>query len=179
MSRTVRGREDMVHFDPMYGRANHVASEACEEGIVAPVSCPRCRVSLESPDRRCDTCGAPTFAVEVPGRGRVLWCSRKGCRWSRWDAVEAAGPRPVLEMAVEDDGRGIAAKDMPHLFEPFFSTKGTRGTGLGLAVTWGIVEGHDGTIDVWSEPDKGTRFTVRLPLVPAAERSPEPAALAK
>ena len=175
VSRTIRGREDLMHFDPMYGRANHVASEACEEGIVAPVSCPRCRTSLDCPERRCALCGAPTFAVQVAARGPVVWCTRKGCLWSRWDAVEALGPQEVLELIVEDEGRGIAAKDLPHLFEPFFSTKGTRGTGLGLAVTWGIVEGHGGAIDVQSEEGKGTRFTVRLPLVASAERRPEPA----
>jgi two-component system NtrC family sensor kinase len=52
---------------------------------------------------------------------------------------------------------------MDRLFEPFFTTKGTRGTGLGLAVTWGIVEGHGGSIEVRSEVSRGTCFTVRLP----------------
>jgi two-component system NtrC family sensor kinase len=78
--------------------------------------------------------------------------------------MEARGPRPCVELAVADTGVGIPPEDLPHLFEPFFSTKGTRGTGLGLAVTWGIVEGHEGTIEVASEVGKGSRFTVRLPL---------------
>jgi two-component system NtrC family sensor kinase len=67
------------------------------------------------------------------------------------------------EVTVEDSGQGIAPEHMDHLFEPFFSTKGNHGTGLGLAVTWGIVEAHGGTIDVRSEPGRGARFIVRLP----------------
>jgi len=82
---------------------------------------------------------------------------------------EAAAPRPGLSLSVEDTGCGIAQEDLPRLFEPFFSTKGNRGTGLGLAVTWGLVEGHGGTIDVQSEPGAGSRFTVRIPL--AQDRS--------
>jgi signal transduction histidine kinase len=104
------------------------------------------------------------FGVQVPGKGRVIWCSRVGCHTSFWKEMEEEGERPVVEMEVEDNGRGIDARDLPHLFEPFFSTKGARGTGLGLAVSWGIVEGHDGTIEAHSEPGKGSRFTVRLPL---------------
>ena len=72
-------------------------------------------------------------------------------------------------MSVEDNGRGIAREDLAKLFEPFFTTKGVRGTGLGLAVTWGIVESHGGTIEVESEKGAGSRFTVRLPLEAAAD----------
>ena len=67
------------------------------------------------------------------------------------------------ELIVEDSGQGISREAIDHLFEPFFTTKGTRGTGLGLAVTWRIVESHGGGIQVESEVGHGTRFTVRLP----------------
>jgi signal transduction histidine kinase len=63
---------------------------------------------------------------------------------------------------VRDTGIGIAKEDVDHIFEPFFSRK-AGGTGLGLATTARIVEDHKGTIDVLSQPGKGTTFTIRLP----------------
>jgi signal transduction histidine kinase len=63
---------------------------------------------------------------------------------------------------VRDTGVGIARDDLEHIFEPFFSRK-VGGTGLGLATTARIVEDHKGTIDVLSQPGKGTTFTIRLP----------------
>ena len=94
----------------------------------------------------------------------IRWCTRTGCHFTSWEARERRGPAAVVEMSVEDNGRGIARENLAKLFEPFFTTKGVRGTGLGLAITWGIVESHGGTIEVESEPDVGSRFTVRLPL---------------
>lgn len=64
---------------------------------------------------------------------------------------------------VIDNGPGIARSMMPHLFEIFHSTKGNRGTGLGLAVARKIVEEHEGTISAESNPGEGTTFTIRLP----------------
>jgi signal transduction histidine kinase len=61
---------------------------------------------------------------------------------------------------------GISEKDQARLFEPFFSTKGQRGTGLGLAVTRKIVEEHRGRIEVISKVGQGTTFRLMLPLHP-------------
>jgi len=65
-------------------------------------------------------------------------------------------------VAVADTGMGIEPEALDRIFEPFFSTK-SDGTGLGLSVTYGIVQGHGGTITVESEKGKGSRFVVWLP----------------
>ncbi|HEY0253580.1 MAG TPA: ATP-binding protein, partial [Kofleriaceae bacterium] len=68
-------------------------------------------------------------------------------------------------IVVEDEGQGIAAADLPRIFDPFFTTKDVgEGTGLGLSVSYGIVQDHGGAIDVTSELGAGTRFAVRLPV---------------
>lgn len=73
-------------------------------------------------------------------------------------------------LCVEDDGCGIALDKMDKLFEPFFTTKPVgRGIGIGLASCYNIVESHGGEISVTSEPGKGSRFTVCLPLNTAVE----------
>lgn len=70
------------------------------------------------------------------------------------------------ELAVRDTGPGIPPEVLPRIFEPFFSTKGhTLGTGLGLSVSYGIVERHGGRISVESTPGAGTTFRVQLPFV--------------
>jgi signal transduction histidine kinase len=66
-------------------------------------------------------------------------------------------------LTIADQGKGVDSAIVERMFEPFFSTK-KRGTGLGLAIVKQIVEQHDGTISVKSEVDKGTRFTIDLPL---------------
>jgi len=69
-----------------------------------------------------------------------------------------------VELTVRDTGCGIDPAIIGSIFDPFFTTKETgKGTGLGLSVVHGIVESHEGQIDVESEPGKGTRFTVLIP----------------
>ncbi len=72
-----------------------------------------------------------------------------------------------LEITVEDNGYGISAKDLPHVFDRYWRSKsasGIRGTGLGLAVVKSLVDAHGGEVVVTSDPGKGSRFTVRIPL---------------
>jgi two-component system NtrC family sensor kinase len=69
-----------------------------------------------------------------------------------------------VEIKIADNGTGIPEKYLGRIFEPFFTTKENRGTGLGLAVCWGIVTEHGGTIEVDTKVGRGTTFTVRLPL---------------
>jgi two-component system NtrC family sensor kinase len=78
--------------------------------------------------------------------------------------MDDAGFRDYIEAKVSDTGRGIAKEELSRIFEPFYTTKGKHGTGLGLAVTWRIIDNHNGTINVESEPGRGTSFTIHLPV---------------
>jgi two-component system NtrC family sensor kinase len=70
----------------------------------------------------------------------------------------------AVQIAVSDTGTGIKEEDMPHIFEPFYTTKKDgKGTGLGLSVVYGIIERHSGSITVESKPALGTTFTITLP----------------
>ena len=79
-------------------------------------------------------------------------------------------------LVVSDTGRGISPEDMGRIFEPFYTKKmmGRSGTGLGLAVVWGTVKDHDGYIDVQSEEDRGTTFTLYFPVTREALTSDQP-----
>ena len=76
--------------------------------------------------------------------------------------VSQSGDTEWIAITISDSGQGIAREDIDKIFHPFFTTK-TGGTGLGLAIVYRIIEDHGGTIDVESEPGKGTRFSIMLP----------------
>ena len=70
-----------------------------------------------------------------------------------------------FRLEISDNGIGIPPDVIPHIFEPFYSTKESeKSTGLGLAVVYGIVERHGGSIDVKSKENKGTTFIINLPI---------------
>jgi two-component system NtrC family sensor kinase len=70
-----------------------------------------------------------------------------------------------VELSVQDTGEGIAPENLSRIFDPFFTTKADgKGVGLGLAVLYGIVKAHEGEVEVVSQPNHGTTFTVSLPL---------------
>ncbi len=103
----------------------------------------------------------------TPAGGKVLLALRK-------TANEA-------ELTIQDSGAGIAAEDLPHIFERFYRGEKSRkrgqgsGFGLGLSIAYWIARSHGGTIEVTSEEGKGTRFTIRLPLGGAPESLQKPA----
>ena len=83
-------------------------------------------------------------------------------------------PGRYMKLSVNDSGCGMDGETQQHIFEPFFSTKGERGTGLGLATVFGIVKQHGGNALVDSTPGVGTRFDIYLPIT---ERVAQPVAI--
>jgi PAS domain S-box-containing protein len=82
-----------------------------------------------------------------------------------WVRGKKSGGEAVV--TIEDDGCGIDPQDLPHIFDPFFSTDPASGMGLGLSVTHSILVAHGGSIAAASELGKGTTVTIRLPLIPS------------
>jgi two-component system, NtrC family, sensor kinase len=92
-------------------------------------------------------------AIDAMPRGGNLWLE------TRLSTDESE-----IVIQVRDDGAGIASDVLPHIFEPFLTTKESgHGVGLGLAISRGIVERHNGRIEVQSELGRGTTFIVALP----------------
>lgn len=79
-------------------------------------------------------------------------------------AEEGAGEAPKILLWVSDTGSGIARADLGRIFEPFYSSKGSKGTGIGLAVSKKIVQEHGGLIAVQSRVGQGTTFKIMLPV---------------
>jgi len=93
--------------------------------------------------------------------------AEKGDVWIRTRALDKA-----VEIEMEDSGVGIPKENLKRIFEPFFTTKPVgQGTGLGLSISYGVIEQHHGEIRVLSFPDKGTVFSVRLPIDPEMEKA--------
>jgi two-component system NtrC family sensor kinase len=91
-------------------------------------------------------------AIDAMPKGGNLWISTR---------LETASS---VELIIRDDGMGIPDEHLPHIFEPFYTSKESGGSGLGLAISQNIVERHGGSIAVHSVPGQGTSFTILLPV---------------
>ncbi len=158
------GNVGMMNLDPVYGKNRHHYGIEIESGKDLQVSCPQCNVSLIAENVNCPQCGSSVCRFEVLSHGMFEGCTNPECTWQRWQSMDAVGSKDYMEVKIADTGQGIPKEDLSRIFEPFYTTKGQHGNGLGLAVTWGIIDNHDGTIQVESEIGKGTTFIVRLPL---------------
>ncbi len=120
-----------------------------EEGLphvwLDPEGIHRCLLNLVA--NAIDAC---TDLSCTPGEGKICLRSRRPEGWA-------------VEYQVEDNGCGMDEDTLQKVFQEFFSTKGSQGTGLGLMITKKIIEGHGGVIEVQSRKAKGTRFVIRLP----------------
>ncbi len=158
------GNEEIIHLDPVYGRRAHQYLKEVDENKKLNILCPQCNTSMNEENSKCPKCGSPLFSIPVPNESNFEACTRVGCDYQHWESVDEAGKKDYVEIKISDSGCGIPPEDVARIFEPFYSTKGQKGTGLGLAVIWGIIDNHNGTIKVESEMDHGTTFVIRLPL---------------
>lgn len=160
----LKDRAGVINLDPVYGKHRHQYGVEIRPGKNLRILCPQCSVSLIAENVKCPKCSSKTYGFDVPPHGVLEGCTNPECTWQRWRAMDAAGHKDYLQVKVADTGQGIPPEDLPRLFEPFYTTKGKHGTGLGLAVIWRIIDNHNGTIDVQSEPGRGTTFVIHLPL---------------
>lgn len=101
-------------------------------------------------------------------KGGILAVGLTEVEFSEKDILPGSNINPgkYLKLEVSDSGHGMEPAIMEKIFDPYFTTKTTdRGTGLGLAVVFGIIQEHNGHINVYSEPEQGTTFKVYLPII--------------
>jgi CheY-like chemotaxis protein len=110
----------------------------------------------------------------MPEGGTLAICTGRATsdEMLRWSST--LPQKEFVKMSVRDTGIGMDEETRTRLFEPFFTTKGPgKGTGLGLAVVYGIVKSHEGYIDVQSVPGKGTSFDLYFPAYSETEAQVE------
>ena len=156
--------EGFAYLNPVYGKKNHQFTIPLKTSKEFDINCSECGISMVDKENRCPVCGSTIYIIDTPGQGHLKGCLNNECFWQEWREVEASGKKEFMEIKVTDTGCGISEDSLSKIFDPFYSTKGQKGTGLGLAVIWGIIDNHDGTIKVESQEGKGTTFIIRLPV---------------
>ncbi|MCZ7603369.1 MAG: ATP-binding protein [Melioribacteraceae bacterium] len=159
-------KDGLINLNATYGKKDHDAEMIVNTNKPFSLECPTCSISLLDENEKCPECNSPIYKIETPGEGQLKGCINKNCYWQLWLQVESSGRREFIQITIEDNGSGIPQENLSKIFDPFFSTKGQKGTGLGLAVIWGIIDNHDGNIKVESKVNVGTKFIISLPMEP-------------
>jgi PAS domain S-box-containing protein len=111
----------------------------------------------------------------MPGGGRLTFTTGVVAGEELRHRHPDARPYPYARIAIADTGAGMEESVRTRIFEPFFTTKGSgEGTGLGMAMVYGLIKNHNGFIDVESELHRGTTFSIYLPVAEAGDRSVSP-----
>jgi len=110
-----------------------------------------------------------TNAIDASPPGRVIWIftgeAPRLPAEGRAGILRGKADAPSLAVHILDAGSGLSPEQLPRIFEPFFSSKGSsKGTGLGLAIVEEIMRAHRAEIEILSIPEQGTEVIVRLPL---------------
>jgi signal transduction histidine kinase len=170
VSRIIRQLLDLSRLQPAPAHALSLASvvRGLQELLHVEAERRRVRLDVDVPER------LPALMADADQLQQVLLnltlnacdaCSAGG--HVRLSAAEAEGPEAagMVEIRIQDDGRGIAPEHLRQVFDPFFTTKKRgQGTGLGLTVVAQIVRNHGGRVEVDSEPGRGTLVTLRWPV---------------
>ncbi|KQV24662.1 PAS domain-containing protein [Yonghaparkia sp. Root332] len=177
-ARGVEGRRERVSISSLMEELDRFAHDALPRGI---------RFSIEIDDDVPDTFGDETQLIQVlmnlvtnardamPDGGELRVTATRLVLEDGFSS-EAFRMTPGQHVVIDvvDTGHGMPAEVAEKIFEPFYTTKSVgKGTGLGLASSLAIVRSHGGTMQVYSEPDRGTRFSVILPVItgePTLER---------
>jgi signal transduction histidine kinase len=142
------------------------------EGLLRRSVGPRIRLTVRSAPEPRDLLADPVQLEQVVlnlalnGRDAMADGGDLAFEVENRDAGPDGAPGPWAVLSVRDTGCGMSAEVRDRIFEPFFTTKGEGlGTGLGLSVSYGIIQAHGGTIDVHSDVGEGTTVTIALPIV--------------
>jgi len=154
-----------IFLDPVYGGQKHEAAHEILKKKNINIVCPTCEVSFMDNLSKCPTCNENTYKIPIQNKGFLIGCLNKNHSWQKWEYIEKKGSQEYIALEIKDNGCGISEAKISRIFDPFFSTKEQKGTGLGLAVVWGIIDNHGGSISVESKIGEGTKFKIMLPLL--------------